>query len=289
MPMSIQGFYAPFALPLALLFGLLVGSFLNVVIYRIPVMMEKGWTLFAKSHLDLPLTDEDQAVFNLSHPDSRCPKCGTEVKPWQNIPVLSYILLRGRCAGCHTSISLRYPMIEMLTSVMFGIVAWCYGWSWLTLGGVVLTAMLIALTFIDADTQYLPDQLTLPLVWLGLIYNFNGAFVSLQQAVLGAICGYMSLWLLNFVHKKLRGFDGMGAGDFKLLAALGAWLGAAVLPIVVFAAALVGIIAAVAMKAAKSQPIAFGPCLAIAGWVVFVANQPVMQAVHWWLRSAGMA
>ena len=127
--MSIQGFYAPFAVPLALIFGLLVGSFLNVVIYRIPVMMEKGWTLFAKSHLDIPLTEEDQAVFNLAHPDSRCPKCGTGVKPWQNIPVFSYLLLRGKCAGCHTPISLRYPMVEMLTALMFGAVAWQYGWS----------------------------------------------------------------------------------------------------------------------------------------------------------------
>ena len=286
--MSIQGFYAPFAVPLALIFGLLVGSFLNVVIYRIPVMMEKGWTLFAKSHLDIPLTEEDQAVFNLAHPDSRCPKCGTGVKPWQNIPVFSYLLLRGKCAGCHTPISLRYPMVEMLTALMFGAVAWQYGWSWLTLGGVIFTAFLIALTFIDADTQYLPDQLTLLLVWLGLIYNFNGSFVSLQQAVFGAIAGYMSLWLLNFAHKKLRGFDGMGGGDFKLLAALGAWLGASVLPIVVFAAALVGIVAALVMKAAKSQPIAFGPCLAIAGWLVFVANDKVKAGLNIWLNSAGL-
>ena len=148
--------------------------------------------------------------------------------------------------------------------------------------------VVIALTFIDADTQYLPDQLTLPLVWLGLIYNFNGSFVSLQQAVFGAIAGYMSLWLLNFAHKKLRGFDGMGGGDFKLLAALGAWLGASVLPIVVFAAALVGIVAALVMKAAKSQPIAFGPCLAIAGWLVFVANDKVKAGLNIWLNSAGL-
>ena len=153
---------------------------------------------------------------------------------------------------------------------------------------MIFTAFLIALTFIDADTQYLPDQLTLPLVWLGLIYNFNGAFVSLQQAVAGAICGYMSLWLLNFVHKKLRGFDGMGGGDFKLLAALGAWLGAGVLPIVVFSAAFVGIAAALIMKVAKSQPIAFGPCLAIAGWLVFIANDQVKAGLNLWLNSAGL-
>ncbi len=286
--MSIEGLYAPFAVPLALIFGLLVGSFLNVVIYRIPVMMEKGWTLFAKNHLNMPLTEEDQAVFNLSYPDSRCPKCGTGVKPWQNIPVISYLLLRGKCAGCRTPISLRYPIIEMLTAIMFGAVAWQYGWSWLTLGGVAFTAFLIALTFIDADTQYLPDQLTLPLLWLGLVYNFNGSFIPLQQAVAGAICGYMSLWLLNFAHKKLRGFDGMGGGDFKLLAALGAWLGVGVLPVVVFSSAFVGLAAAFFMKVAKSQPVAFGPCLAIAGWLVFIANDQVKAGLSLWLNSAGL-
>ena len=260
--------YAPFVVYLAALFGLLTGSFLNVVIYRVPVMMERGWTLFAKEHLQLELTDAEKQPFNLLKPDSRCQHCGTPIKPWQNIPVISYILLRGQCGSCQTPISIRYPAIELLTSVMFAVVAIVYGWSWLTLTGLVLTAFLIALTFIDADTQYLPDQLTLPLVWLGLLANYAGGLVGLQQAVLGAVCGYMSLWLLNFAHKLWRGFDGMGAGDFKLLAALGAWLGAAVLPVIVFVAALVGVVAAVVLKAAKNQPIAFGPCLAIAGRLV---------------------
>ena len=280
--------YAPFVVYLAALFGLLTGSFLNVVIYRVPVMMERGWTLFAKEHLQLELTEAEKQPFNLLKPDSRCQHCGTPIKPWQNIPVISYILLRGQCGSCQTPISIRYPAIELLTAVMFAVVAIVYGWSWLTLTGLVLTAFLIALTFIDADTQYLPDQLTLPLIWLGLLANYAGGLVSLQQAVLGAVCGYMSLWLLNFVHKLLRGFDGMGAGDFKLLAALGAWLGASVLPIVVFAAALVGIVAALVMKAAKSQPIAFGPCLAIAGWLVFVANDKVKAGLNIWLNSAGL-
>ena len=281
--------YAPFVVYLAALFGLLTGSFLNVVIYRVPVMMERGWTLFAKEHLQLELTEAEKQPFNLLKPDSRCQHCGTPIKPWQNIPVISYILLRGQCGSCQTPISIRYPAIELLTAVMFAVVAIVYGWSWLTLTGLVLTAFLIALTFIDADTQYLPDQLTLPLVWLGLLANYAGGLVSLQQAVLGAVCGYMSLWLLNFVHKLWRGFDGMGAGDFKLLAALGAWLGAAVLPVIVFVAALVGVVAAVVLKAAKSQPIAFGPCLAIAGWLVWIGYDKVMVGIDAWLKASGFA
>ena len=281
--------YAPFVVYLAALFGLLTGSFLNVVIYRVPVMMERGWTLFAKEHLQLELTEAEKQPFNLLKPDSRCQHCGTPIKPWQNIPVISYILLRGQCSSCQTPISIRYPAIELLTAVMFAVVAIVYGWSWLTLTGLVLTAFLIALTFIDADTQYLPDQLTLPLVWLGLLANYAGGLVSLQQAVLGAVCGYMSLWLLNFAHKLWRGFDGMGAGDFKLLAALGAWLGAAVLPVIVFVAALVGVVAAVVLKAAKSQPIAFGPCLAIAGWLVWIGYDKVMMGIDAWLKASGFA
>ena len=281
--------YAPFVVYLAALFGLLTGSFLNVVIYRVPVMMERGWTLFAKEHLQLELTEAEKQPFNLLKPDSRCQHCGTPIKPWQNIPVISYILLRGQCGSCQTPISIRYPAIELLTAVMFAVVAIVYGWSWLTLTGLVLTAFLIALTFIDADTQYLPDQLTLPLIWLGLLANYAGGLVSLQQAVLGAVCGYMSLWLLNFVHKLWRGFDGMGAGDFKLLAALGAWLGAAVLPVIVFVATLVGVVAAVVLKAAKSQPIAFGPCLAIAGWLVWIGYDKVMMGIDAWLKASGFA
>ena len=281
--------YAPFVVYLAALFGLLTGSFLNVVIYRVPVMMERGWTLFAKEHLQLELTEAEKQPFNLLKPDSRCQHCGTPIKPWQNIPVISYILLRGQCSSCQTPISIRYPAIELLTAVMFAVVAIVYGWSWLTLTGLVLTAFLIALTFIDADTQYLPDQLTLPLVWLGLLANYAGGLVGLQQAVLGAVCGYMSLWLLNFAHKLWRGFDGMGAGDFKLLAALGAWLGAAVLPVIVFVAALVGVVAAVVLKAAKSQPIAFGPCLAIAGWLVWIGYDKVMMGIDAWLKASGFA
>lgn len=278
---------ASFVVLLSILFGLLVGSFLNVVIYRVPVMMERSWTVFAKEHLGMQATEEELRPFNLIKPDSRCPKCESPVKPWQNIPVISYLLLRGRCGTCKTQISKRYPAIELLTALLFGIVAWRYGWSMVTLGGLLFTAMLVALTFIDADTQYLPDQLTLPLMWIGLLFNLNGAFVPLYSAVLGAFWGYMALWLLCYIYKLLTGKIGMGGGDFKLLAALGAWLGVGILPVLVFMSAFIGIIMAVIMKVAKGQQFAFGPSLAIAGWIIFIANNEVMALVRWWLNSSG--
>ncbi|MBF0803560.1 MULTISPECIES: A24 family peptidase [unclassified Neisseria] len=278
---------APFAVPLAALTGLLTGSFLNVVIYRVPVMMERGWTVFAKEHLGLELTAAEQQPFNLIKPDSRCPKCYTPVKPWQNIPVVSYLLLGGKCGSCKAPISKRYPLVELLTGILFAAVTCQYGWSMVTLGGLIFTAMLIALAFIDADTQYLPDQLTLPLIWLGLLFNLNGTFVPLASAVLGAVCGYMSLWMLCYIYKLLTGKIGMGGGDFKLLAALGAWLGAGVLPVLVFIAALIGIVAALVMRVAKGRPFAFGPSLAVAGWLVFIANDKISAAVRWWLGVSG--
>ncbi|PSJ79584.1 prepilin peptidase [Neisseria iguanae] len=278
---------APVVVPLVAIVGLLIGSFLNVVIYRVPLMMERGWTQFAKEHLNLPFTAEEEEPLTLSKPDSRCPKCYAPVKAWQNIPILSYLLLDGKCGSCKMPISIRYPMIELLTGVLFGVVAWQYGWSWLTFGGLILTATLIVLAFIDYDTQYLPDSLTLPLVWLGLLYNFNSAFATLQSAVLGAVCGYMGLWLLCYVYKLLTGKTGMGGGDFKLLAALGAWLGAGVLPVLVFMAALIGIIGAVISHVGKGQQFAFGPSLAVAGWIIFIANEPIRQLIQWWLSKSG--
>ena len=278
---------APFAIPLSVVVGLLIGSFLNVVIYRVPVMMERGWTQFAKEHLQLELTEEEQQPFNLMKPDSRCPKCHAPVKAWQNIPIVSYLMLGGKCGSCKTPISIRYPLIELLAGILFGVVAWQYGWTMAAFGGLILTAILIALTFIDADTQYLPDSLTLPLIWLGLLFNLSGTFVPLKSAVLGAVFGYMSLWLLCFIYKLLTGKIGMGNGDFKLLAALGAWLGVGILPVLIFMAALIGLIGAIIGRVAKGQYFAFGPSLAIAGWIILVANEPVHHAVTWWLTTSG--
>jgi len=278
---------APFAIPLSVVVVLLVGCLLMVVFPRVPVRGERGWTQFAKEHLQLELTEEEQQPFNLMKPDSRCPKCHAPVKAWQNIPIVSYLMLGGKCGSCKTPISIRYPLIELLTGILFGVVAWQYGWTMAAFGGLILTAILIALTFIDADTQYLPDSLTLPLIWLGLLFNLNGTFVPLKSAVLGAVFGYMSLWLLCFIYKLLTGKIGMGNGDFKLLAALGAWLGVGILPVLVFMAALIGLIGAIIGRGAKGQYFAFGPSLAIAGWIILVVNEPVHRAVIWWLTKSG--
>lgn len=270
---------------LALVLGLVTGSFLNVVIYRLPIMMERSWQKEARQLLGQPI--EETAPFNLCLPRSACPHCHTSIKPWQNIPLISYICLRGRCAGCHTAISLRYPLVELLTGLMFVAIVWQTGLTPLTIGGLILTTALITLTFIDADTQLLPDQITLPLLWCGLIFNWYSDFVPLPMALWGAILGYMSLWTLFWLFKLLTGKDGMGYGDFKLLAALGAWLGANTLPIIILVAALVGIIASIMLKVARGQTMAFGPALAIAGWLVWIANDQIMQLIHWWLRLSG--
>nr|WP_244773700.1 A24 family peptidase [Alysiella crassa]UOP08183.1 A24 family peptidase [Alysiella crassa] len=295
------------AIFMAVLFGLLVGSFLNVVIYRLPVILNREWNEAAREQLKLndefintlpenaaqtlrqhiSLTAEQQGEFTLSKPRSRCGNCGAPVKAWMNIPIISWLILRGKCHTCKTPISIRYPLVELLTGVLFGVVAWRYGWTEITVWGCLLTAFVVAMTFIDADTQLLPDQLTLPLIWLGLLFNWHTQFVSLESAVLGAVCGYMSLWTLNKIHKILRGMDGMGYGDFKMLAAIGAWCGAANLPIVVMMAALTGIVAALLKRVGKGQPMAFDPCLAIAGWLIFLFHAQAVSLITWWLQKSG--
>lgn len=271
----------------AALLGLLVGSFLNVVIYRLPVTLKKQWRRTAKEYLEIELDDADKQRFNIMYPPSRCPTCGSGVKAWQNIPIISYIFLRGRCHSCRTPISLRYPTIELLTGIMFGIVAWRYGATALTAGGLIFTALLIAMTFIDADTQLLPDELTLTLMWLGILGNWYYGWIGLHASVLGAVLGYTSLWILYQIHRLITGKEGMGGGDFKLLAALGAWTGASSLPVIAFMAAVIGLLGALIMRVAKGQHTAFGPALAIAGWVIFVAHEPVMRGLAWWLQKSG--
>lgn len=295
------------AILMAVLFGLLIGSFLNVVVYRTPIMLEREWAEGAREVLGLNeafmqtlpeesakmvrekigLSQQPLPKFNLMTPPSRCGHCGSPVKAWQNIPIISWLILRGKCHTCKTPISIRYPLVELLTGVLFGVVAWQYGWTEITVWACLLTAFVIALTFIDADTQLLPDHLNLLLLWLGMLFNWCTGFVSLEQAVLGAICGYMSLWTLNKIHKIIRGIDGMGYGDFKMLAAIGAWVGASLLPIVVMMAAVVGIVAALIKRVGKGQPMAFGPCLAIAGWVVLMWHEQVSAGLRWWLTQSG--
>lgn len=269
----------------ALILGFAVGSFLNVVIYRLPIMMERSWQTEARMALQLPVGNSTR--FNLCVPPSACPHCQHKIRWWQNIPLLSYLILRGRCAACTVPISPRYFCVELVTGLAFAAVVWHYDVTPVAAGGLILTAALIALTFIDADTQLLPDQITLPLLWFGLLFNWYCEFVPLSAAVWGAALGYLSLWSLFWLFKLLTGKDGMGYGDFKLLAALGAWMGAAALPLIVFMAAIVGIIASVILKIARSQPMAFGPALAVSGWIVWMANSQINQLIHWWLRLSG--
>ena len=279
---------------LALILGLLVGSFLNVVIYRVPEGLNRNWKLQAKQMLDLPLEQGEGERFNILMPPSHCPSCKSAIKPWQNIPILSYVLLKGQCKHCHTAISLRYPLVELLTGLVFAVCAWKFGATWTAVAAMVFSAYLIAMIFIDADTQLLPDQLTLPLMWGGIVFHLaayllqaDWGITNLVDSLLGAIVGYMSLWSIFQLFKLVTGKEGMGYGDFKLLAALGAWLGISVLPIIIIMSAVVGLIFALIMKVAKNQPMPFGPYLAISGWIVLVFSQPISQFIQWWLTKSG--
>jgi leader peptidase (prepilin peptidase)/N-methyltransferase len=258
------------------LLGLVVGSFLNVVIHRLPRMMEIEWRAQCA---ELEGKEPPAAGrYNLLVPRSHCPACQAPVRARDNVPVLSWLLLRGRCAACSARISARYPLVEALTAALSAAVAWKFGFGWAAGLGLVFTWMLIALTFIDADTTLLPDDLTLPLLWLGLLANLLGLFapVTLQDAVIGAMAGYLVLWSIYWVFKLLTGKEGMGYGDFKLLAALGAWMGwNALLPIVLLSSvvgAVVGIALIVLARRGREVPIPFGPYLATAGLIVFLAG-----------------
>jgi leader peptidase (prepilin peptidase)/N-methyltransferase len=259
--------------------GLLVGSFLNVVIHRLPVMLERRWRQEA-----LALDGKEPAAtepYDLVRPRSACPSCKAPITAMQNIPVLSWLWLKGRCASCHAPISARYPFVELITALLSATVAWQFGFSWTTAAALVLTWFLVALAGIDIDTQLLPDSLTLPLLWMGLLVALllpdeNGARlpVDLRSAVIGAIAGYVSLWAVYHAFRLLTGKEGMGYGDFKLLAALGAWLGwQMLLPLVIAAAgvgAVIGITAIVLRRRDAGIPMAFGPYLAAAGWLMLV-------------------
>ncbi|HEY9380600.1 MAG TPA: A24 family peptidase [Burkholderiales bacterium] len=251
----------------ALVVGLAVGSFLNVVIHRLPKMMERDWhAQCAELRGDAVI---DAARYNLAFPRSACPHCGHQISALQNIPVLSYLALRGKCAGCGAPISARYPIVELLTGLATAYAAWRYGATLTGVGAMVFLWAMIALTFIDADTQLLPDSITLPLLWLGLLLNINATFVDLSSAVIGAVSGYLVLWSVYWLFKLATGKEGMGFGDFKLLAAIGAWLGWKILPLVILLSSLVGALVGIALivlaKRGREVPIPFGPYLAAAG------------------------
>ena len=267
-------------LPLCLLsLGLVVGSFLNVVIYRLPLMMETRWRRDCCELLELP-AEKEESRLTLSVPNSHCPNCKAAIRPWQNIPLISYLLLGGKCSVCAQPISLRYPLLELTTGLMTMALAWYFPFSPALLGAVIFTWSLIALTMIDIDHQLLPDDLTLPLLWLGLLFNLNATYVSLPEAVIGAMGGYLILWGVYQVFKLLTGKEGMGYGDFKLLAALGAWMGWQALPLIILLSSLVGAVIGIALMVIKRRgkdiPIPFGPYLAMEGWIALLWGDDLM-------------
>ena len=259
----------------ALIVGLCVGSFLNVVIHRLPKMMEREWhEQCAELHgKELDATP----TLNLSQPRSRCPACGHQITAIENIPVISYLFLRGRCAGCGDSISLRYPLIELITGALSAFAAWHFGFGWPAIGALILVWSLIALAGIDFDTQLLPDSITLPLLWIGLAFNLSGTMTDLSSAVFGAMAGYLSLWSVFWAFKLATGKEGMGYGDFKLLAALGAWLGWQMLPVIILLSSIVGATVGIALiifaRHGRNIPIPFGPYLAAAGIIALFWGQ----------------
>lgn len=263
----------------SVVFGLMVGSFLNVVIYRLPKMMEQEWhnNCLELQGKDIPT----QQQFTLSKPRSNCPQCGHKIKASENIPVISYLLLRGRCSACKTPISIRYPLVEILTGALIGLTSWQLGYTATTLFAWAFVFALIALTFIDFDTQLLPDDITLPLLWLGLLFNLNSGFTDLESAVIGAMAGYLVLWSVFWLFKLIRGKEGMGYGDFKLLAAIGAWFGWQMLPAVILLSSTLGAIIGIALivltKRSKEVPIPFGPFLAIGGIAALFFGQQLSQ------------
>jgi leader peptidase (prepilin peptidase)/N-methyltransferase len=279
--MSVIDFLASHVLAFALcalLIGLLVGSFLNVLIYRLPKMMQREWREQAREILEMPAAPP-AATFNLVLPNSSCPHCSHEIKPWENIPVISYLFLRGKCSSCKAPISMRYPLVELACGLLSAFIAWHFGFTWQAGGMLVLTWGLLAMSLIDVDHQLLPDSLVLPLLWLGLIANSFGLFTSLEDALWGAIAGYLSLWSVYWLFKLVTGKEGMGHGDFKLLAMLGAWGGWQVLPLTILLSSLVGAVLGLIMlrlrNAETSTPIPFGPYLAIAGWIALLWGEQI--------------
>lgn len=288
--MPLLEFLASNALALilcTLLIGLLIGSFLNVVVYRLPKMLLRDWQTQAREILKLPAANDGQTL-NLILPNSSCPHCAHEIKPWENIPIFSWLFLRGKCSACKAPISKRYPLVELTCGLLSAYVAWHFGFTWQTGAMLVLTWGLLAMSLIDADHQLLPDALVLPLLWLGLIINQFSLFASPADALWGAIAGYLSLWSVYWLFKLVTGKEGMGYGDFKLLAMLGAWGGWQILPLTILLSSLVGAVLGVIMlrlrNAETSTPIPFGPYLAIAGWIALLWGEQITAS---YLQIAG--
>ncbi|OZG70509.1 prepilin peptidase [Hahella sp. CCB-MM4] len=262
------------------IFGLTVGSFFNVVIFRMPKILEQEWRAQCAELMEQELPG-DQPKITLSTPASTCPKCGHRIKPWENIPVVSYLALGGKCSACKTRISMRYPIIEVITAILATVVVCQFELSWIGLAAIAFSWALLVLSMIDFDTQLLPDIITLPLLWVGLLVNTQGFFTSLEEAVWGAVLGYMALWSVYHLFKLITGKEGMGFGDFKLLGALGAWLGWKMLPLIILLSSLVGAIVGLLLIAVmgrdKNIPIPFGPYLAAAGWIAMMWGDDIVS------------
>lgn len=271
------------------LLGLTVGSFINVVCLRLPKMAERDWRNQCCELLDVPDPSATDAVFNLAFPSSHCPKCGHAIRAWENIPVLSYLALRGKCSGCSSPISVRYPVIETISGVLCAVVAWRFGFTWECAAALLLTWSLLCLAVIDFDTQLLLDDITLPLLWAGLLIANCSLFTPLQSAVIGAASGYLILWSVHHLFKWVTGKEGMGYGDFKLLAALGAWMGWQALPLIILMSSILGAITGMSLvlfrKRDKQIPIPFGPFLAGAGWVSLLWGDTLSS---WYLSTTGL-
>lgn len=279
--MSVFSFlasHAPAFVFCATVLGLLVGSFLNVVVYRLPVMMQREWRMQAREYLELP-ADADGARFNLMWPASRCPHCNHRIRAWENVPVISWLVLRGKCSSCSAPISYRYPLVELACGVLSGYIAWHFGFTVQAGTMLVLTWGLLAASMIDVDHQLLPDSIVLPLLWLGLILNTQALFAPLTDALWGAVAGYLSLWSVYWLFKLITGKEGMGYGDFKLLAMLGAWGGWQVLPLTILLSSVVGaVLGTITLRMQKAEngtPIPFGPYLAIAGWIALLWGEQI--------------
>ncbi len=285
--------YPTLLISICFVLGLLVGSFLNVVVYRLPIMLQREWKAQCCEYLEIENKDPDEnessakfEIFNLQKPDSHCPHCGHKIRAWENVPVLSYLFLGGKCSSCKQKISLRYPSVEFVNGVLSALVAASFGATWLTLALLLFTWSLVALTLIDFDHQLLPDNITLPLLWLGLLVNALdlGLGVSMRDAVLGAIAGYVVLWCFYWAFKLFTGKEGMGYGDFKLLAALGAWMGwQSLLPIIILSSlvgAVWGMLMILVAGRDRSVPMPFGPYLAGAGFIMLIWG-PMLSELYY--------
>lgn len=271
------------------IFSLLIGSFLNVVILRFPKSLNYQWDCECKEHLGIEDDTKDEKPPSLVWARSHCPKCNHQIKSWENIPVLSFLFLRGKCSNCKTPISNRYWLIELLTAILCTYVAFKFGWGFQTLAAIVLTCFLIVIAMIDYDTMLIPDQLSLPLLWIGLFISLWGLFVTEPEAIKGALLGYLSLWTVFHLFKLITGKEGMGYGDFKLLAAGGAWLGMKSVAIIIvmssFAGAVIGSIALVLSKSKESKPIPFGPYLAAGIWLSLMHGELI---IDWYFNISGL-